>query len=1156
MIRKKREQGYALIMALIIAALVTALLIGFLDQVRIEQKVSQNDTDYSNAFYAAEAGLEKLNADLSKLFQQTTFPTTAQIAEIQTTDSQPQLTNITFLTYEIIGGQSTRLDGAITAAATTITVDSTTDWPDSGYFMIDAEEITYSGKTAMTFTGCGRGTGNSTAAVHADNATVSRSKVITISEGANAGLTAQVIPFDLDVVAKAGAGTEARLTRQVQVALIPVFQFGVFSDSDLSFFAGPQFNFGGRVHSNGNLFLAAGSGGTTLSQKVTTAAEVIRAELANGVLTSVNHTGNVYVLRTSGSCNPLPGACRALAVSEASVTGGPGSSANSNWPTISLSTYNGNILSQATGGKPLTLPFAGGDATPIEIIRRPPEDEDTTSLIGRSRLANQASLRVFISDSVADLPGGTGQPLNNTIDDVADHVLVEHYHFQDTPTFQPRFAEARPSDPDFVTAANANETTAAPLIDGYIKIERQNTDGTWDDVTLEILQLGISTNQADSILRFQQLRSDAVDVTDSLNGTDYIPINMYDTRESHWRDASYPSYLRKIGIMNLIELDVSNLRRWFTGAIGAAGTEAVSNNGYIFYFSDRRGNRDDSGNETGELGFEDVVNADDAQGDPNGSNPATEDPEQGEDFNGNSTLERYGANLPYNPWTLSTDLYTTQVPIPVAATQIDLAAGVTASSTALPVGSVTNITVPGYYRIDEEIVRCTAKSGTTLTCTRAQEGTTAAAHSAIQLQLTAAVTTTTQTDITIDNPAIVSAPGFYRIESEVVYCTSIAGNTMTCERGRAGTTAAAHSLNHTYLAGNETATDTTIAVIAGAGPATASLYRIENEIVSCTRSSNTLTCTRGAAGTVAAAHNQNATTLGAAVSTTTTTSITVASGANIVAVPGHYRIDSEVVRVTAKLGNVLTVVRGAMGTTAATHTAGAGVRPVVELLNVGHVNLWTSQKAAKNRVHYFRRALRLVNGANTSLVNNLPSPGFTVASENPVYIRGNYNAYTGSSGFSGPHSYSAVIADSVTLLSNNWNDNSSFQSPYTTGGRPRTETNYRLAIAAGKGINFPQPADATGTPDFGTDGGTHNFLRFLESGSSSIWYRGSIVSLFYYRQATGTYKCCSAVYGAPTRQFAFDTDFLVPSQLPPGTPRFRDINNLAFRQTIRADTNQ
>jgi len=47
-------------------------------------------------------------------------------------------------------------------------------------------------------------------------------------------------------------------------------------------------------------------------------------------------------------------------------------------------------------------------------------------------------------------------------------------------------------------------------------------------------------------------------------------------------------------------------------------------------------------------------------------------------------------------------------------------------------------------------------------------------------------------------------------------------------------------------------------------------------------------------------------------------------------------------------------------------------------------------------------------------------------------------------------------------------------------------------------------------------------------------------------------KCCNTIYGPPTRAYAFDVTFLIPASLPPGTPRFRDINNLSFRQTIRA----
>mgnify|MGYP003338928891 CR=1 FL=1 len=56
------------------------------------------------------------------------------------------------------------------------------------------------------------------------------------------------------------AGGEAHLKRAVDTVAIPVFQFGMFSDVDLSFHAGANFNFGGRIHTNGNLYLAQGGG--------------------------------------------------------------------------------------------------------------------------------------------------------------------------------------------------------------------------------------------------------------------------------------------------------------------------------------------------------------------------------------------------------------------------------------------------------------------------------------------------------------------------------------------------------------------------------------------------------------------------------------------------------------------------------------------------------------------------------------------------------------------------------------------------------------------------------------------------------------------------------------------------------------------------------
>ncbi len=65
-------------------------------------------------------------------------------------------------------------------------------------------------------------------------------------------------------------------------------------------------------------------------------------------------------------------------------------------------------------------------------------------------------------------------------------------------------------------------------------------------------------------------------------------------------------------------------------------------------------------------------------------------------------------------------------------------------------------------------------------------------------------------------------------------------------------------------------------------------------------------------------------------------------------------------------------------------------------------------------------------------------------------------------------------------------------------------------------MNFPQPAAGNGIQaDFGTDGGVHNFLRYIENwGGATLSYRGSLVSLYYSQYATGTLKCCTGLQSA------------------------------------------
>ena len=59
---------------------------------------------------------------------------------------------------------STTLDGAVLVGDTTITVQSTTGFPTAGTILIGTEQITYTGTTATTFTGCTRGANGTTAA--------------------------------------------------------------------------------------------------------------------------------------------------------------------------------------------------------------------------------------------------------------------------------------------------------------------------------------------------------------------------------------------------------------------------------------------------------------------------------------------------------------------------------------------------------------------------------------------------------------------------------------------------------------------------------------------------------------------------------------------------------------------------------------------------------------------------------------------------------------------------------------------------------------------------------------------------------------------------------------------------------------------------------
>ncbi len=95
------------------------------------------------------------------------------------------------------------------------------------------------------------------------------------------------------------------MTRGVEVALIPVFQFGVFSDSDLSYFAGPQFRLSGPgAHQWQPVSGRGNAGPLVLDDKTTAVGEIIRDRLANNYNAAGNYMGDVYVPNATGGCDP------------------------------------------------------------------------------------------------------------------------------------------------------------------------------------------------------------------------------------------------------------------------------------------------------------------------------------------------------------------------------------------------------------------------------------------------------------------------------------------------------------------------------------------------------------------------------------------------------------------------------------------------------------------------------------------------------------------------------------------------------------------------------------------------------------------------------------------------------------------------------------
>ena len=204
-----------------------------------------------------------------------------------------------------------------------------------------------------------------------------------------------------------------------------------------------------------------------------------------------------------------------------------------------------------------------------------------------------------------------------------------------------------------------------------------------------------------------------------------------------------------------------------------------------------------------------------------------------------------------------------------------------------------------------------------------------------------------------------------------------------------------------------------------------------------------------------------------------------------------------------------------------------------------------------------RTAVLITNGKGKVPSHGTANEGLTIATNAPVYIKGDFNAdgtfSTGTSNNSAhvPESGelpAAIAGDAITLLSAGFD-----MATSRSKNKPGTSDGVEISAALLTGISPTNPTLGTKGE---SSGGAHNFPRFLENWGHPTYIRGSLVSLFESRIASEPWS--TDYYSPPARNWGFN-DLFAEGRYPPGTPRvmsyrrvdFTNLNDASY-QTVKS----
>lgn len=485
--KNKRERGAALAIAIILVAILSVVALTALAFSSNEARIAGSDLQRTQTFYATTAAMEKMTNDFSNLFRKKLYPTQADLDFIAS-DSPAALTTEGFSFQQSLLPDTDRLN----------------------------ELRAIQGLPASVY------------------------PRVNIPDGPYAGLYSTIIPYRISSTGTLDTTkTQVKLEREFNNYLVPLFQFGIYSNEDLEFSPGPWMTFNGRVHSNENIYALRN---VKFLNRVSMAGELIRTATRGGEPNTSTGFDNVWfevgginVQSTEGSVQPGGGGAGGPNFvgtgpgDRGYHPGSPNGAANPNWETESVQPANGSpnqfggqVLTNTTGANELKTPLELEGNSPAEIIKRQmPSDSEILSI---SRYHTKAQIRILIDDewagsgtsNVAGIPAGKGVALSAFMptDLGGGNVLRT---VSDTGTIGGSVIEQRNPDGSVSTNAatvrtvkntvpNVNVGYVPPGsgIQGRILIEIVQPDGTAVDVTQEILSMGVTVGEPNGIVYLQR----------------------------------------------------------------------------------------------------------------------------------------------------------------------------------------------------------------------------------------------------------------------------------------------------------------------------------------------------------------------------------------------------------------------------------------------------------------------------------------------------------------------------------------------------------------------------------------------------------------------------------------------------------------------------